>query len=124
LTRLIAPRSKTIEENLFLPSKVTMIPPIPRLSDYDVSGLHGFLPTEPPLELLPDPYYAPWEMVLRNLQSLMLTKRLRPMVDRLPVLDTDALRTEPEWRRAYLVLGFLAHAYIWGGETPCDVSLQ
>ncbi|KAF2103482.1 indoleamine 2,3-dioxygenase alpha type [Rhizodiscina lignyota] len=98
-----------------------MIPSIPRLSDYDVSALHGFLPTEPPLELLPDPYFAPWETVLRNLQSLMLTKRLRSVVDRLPVLETGLLRTEQEWRRAYLVLGFVAHAYIWGGDTPLEV---
>lgn len=100
-----------------------MIPSIPRLSDYDVSVLHGFLPTEPPLEVLPNPYFDPWETALRNLQSLMLTRRLRPFVDRLPVLDRYyLLKTEPEWRRAYLVLGFLAHAYIWGGDTPSEVG--
>lgn len=101
-----------------------MIPSIPRLSDYDVSALHGFLPTEPPLEVLPDPYYAPWETVQRNLQSLILTKRLRSVVDRLPVLETDRLRTEAEWRRAYLVLGFMTHAYVWGGDSPCEVGFN
>lgn len=98
-----------------------MIPSLPRLSDYDVSALHGFLPTDPPLEVLPDPYFTPWETVMRNLQSLILTKRLRSMVDRLPVLDAAVLQTEAEWRRAYLVLGFMAHAYIWGGEAPQEV---
>lgn len=99
-----------------------MIPPLPRLSDYDVSPQNGFLPDEIPLELLPDRYYGPWETVVRNFQSLILSKRLRQVVDRLPVLSTDLLLTEAEWRRAYSVLGFIAHAYVWGGETPADVS--
>jgi indoleamine 2,3-dioxygenase len=99
-----------------------MLPNIPRLRDYDVSALHGFLPTEPPLRELPNPYYSPWETVMQNLQSLILTKRLRGMVERLPVLDTALLSTEAEWRRAYLVLGFMVHAYVWGGDTPSEVS--
>lgn len=100
-----------------------MIPPLPRLSDYGISPQNGFLPTEIPLDILPDSYYEPWEAVIRNLQSLILTKRLRRMVDALPVLSTDLLLTEAEWRRAYSILGFIAHAYVWGGDTPSDVSL-
>jgi indoleamine 2,3-dioxygenase len=98
-----------------------MIPPIPRLSDYDISPEYGFLPAEIPLTVLPDRYYSPWEAIIQNLQGLILSKRLRPLVDKLPVLDTDALLTEVEWRRAYSVLAFIAHAYIWGGDTPADV---
>jgi indoleamine 2,3-dioxygenase len=97
-----------------------MIPSIPRLSDYDVSALHGFLPTEPPCDHLSDTYYAHWESIVRNLQSLILTKRLRGVVDKLPILYTDFLHTEAEWRRAYSILGFMAHAYIWGGDMPLD----
>ncbi|KAF1983127.1 indoleamine 2,3-dioxygenase family protein [Aulographum hederae CBS 113979] len=96
-----------------------MIPSLPRLSDYDVSAIHGFLPTETPLEQLPDPYYAPWETIIRNLQGLVLSRRLRGLVDTLPVLSTELLHTEPEWRRAYQVLAFIAHAYIWG-DPPLD----
>lgn len=99
-----------------------MIPPLPRLSDYDISPQYGFLPTELPLELLPDPYYAPWETIIRNLQGLILSKRLRRVIDTLPILSTEGLIVEAEWRRAYSVLGFLAHAYIWGGDTPADAS--
>lgn len=51
----------------------------------------------------------------------MLSKRLRGVVDRLPVLSTEFLLTEPEWQRAYVVLSFMVHAYIWGGETPSDI---
>jgi indoleamine 2,3-dioxygenase len=101
-----------------------MLPTIPRLSDYDVSPHNGFLPDEIPLDVLPDRYYQPWETVVRNFQSLTLAKRLRRIVDALPTLETDLLLTEAEWRRAYSVLGFIAHAYIWGGDRPADVSLE
>lgn len=100
-----------------------MLPPLPRLADYDISPQNGFLPSEIPLEILPDPYYQPWETVVRNFQSLILSKRLRRIVDALPILSTDLLLTEAEWRRAYSILGFLAHAYVWGGDRPADVSL-
>lgn len=98
-----------------------MIPSIPRLEDYDVSELNGFLPSELPLEVLPDSYYRPWENIMRNFQPLILTKRLRGMVDELPVLSTDLLRTDAEWRRAYMILAFISHAYIWGGDRPLNI---
>jgi indoleamine 2,3-dioxygenase len=97
---------------------------IPRLNDYDVSAIHGFLPTDAPCDHLSDPYYAPWESVARNLHALMLTKRLRSLVDNLPILFTDRLVDEAEWRRAYSILGFVVHSYIWGGDTPVDVSFN
>jgi indoleamine 2,3-dioxygenase len=101
-----------------------MLPALPRLSDYEVSPHNGFLPDEVPLDILPDSYYQPWETIVRNFQSLILAKRLRRIVDALPVLDTGLLLTEAEWRRAYSILGFIAHGYIWGGNTPADVSLH
>ncbi|KAF2484026.1 Indoleamine 2,3-dioxygenase [Neohortaea acidophila] len=94
--------------------------PIPNPEDYDVSPRNGFLPTEPPLEALPDSYYSPWEHAVKNLQGLILSKRLREVVDRLPVLTTDRLFGEAQWRRAYSVLAFIAHAYIWGGNKPAE----
>jgi len=98
-----------------------MLPALPRLSDYDISPRNGFLPEEVPLDILPDRYYQPWEAVVRNFQSLLLAKRLRRIVDAIPVLETDLLLTEAEWRRAYSILGFLVHGYIWGGDRPADV---
>ncbi|KAF2822120.1 indoleamine 2,3-dioxygenase alpha type [Ophiobolus disseminans] len=98
-----------------------MLPQLPRLSDYDVSPQNGFLPDEIPLSILPDAYYQPWETVVRNFQSLILAKQLRRIVDALPILDTDLLLTEAEWRRAYSILGFIAHGYIWGGDRPTDI---
>ena len=99
-----------------------MLPPIPLLNDYGISPDYGFLPTELPLERLPDPYYNKWEAVIANLQGLILSKRLRGVIDRLPVLSTAGLEHDAEWRRAYMMLAFMAHGYIWGGDTPSEVS--
>ena len=93
---------------------------IPRPEDYDVSPVNGFLSADPPLQSLSDPYYEPWEHVVKNLQGLILSKRLHEVVDKLPILSTDKLTDLAEWRRAYSVLAFIAHAYIWGGERPME----
>ncbi|KXJ95036.1 Indoleamine 2,3-dioxygenase [Microdochium bolleyi] len=98
-----------------------MRPAIPDLAEYGISPEHGFLPDVLPLARLPDPYYNKWEAVAANLQSLILTKRLRGVIDRLPVLSTSGLEHDAEWRRAYVLLTFFAHGYIWGGDVPCDV---
>lgn len=100
-----------------------MIPPIPLLKDYGISPQTGFLPAELPLQCLPHPVYERWERIINNFQSLLLSKRLQTIIDKLPVIPCSHLDTEPEWRRAYSILTFMAHGYIWGGEKPCEVSL-
>lgn len=97
-----------------------MLPPLPKLEDYNISPINGFLPTETPLQRLPNTVYDKWERIIENFQSLLLSKRLRTVVDRLPIVPATHLYTEPEWRRAYSVLIFLAHGYIWGGEKPAE----
>lgn len=97
-----------------------MLPAIPVLADYGISPTHGFLPSSLPLTRLPDPYYNKWEAIVANLQALVLSRRLRGLVDRLPVLTTVGLEHDAEWRRAYSLLCFMAHAYIWGSDTPSD----
>ncbi|KAL1896751.1 hypothetical protein Sste5346_004384 [Sporothrix stenoceras] len=82
---------------------------------------NGFLPPNLPLARLPDPYYAPWESVISRLPHLLQTNSLRNQVGQLPNLSVHALRSEPEWRRAYLILAFLTHAYIWGEDKVKDV---
>ncbi len=100
-----------------------MIPPIPLLKDYGISPQTGFLPAELPLQCLPHPVYERLERIINNFQSLLLSKRLQTIIDKLPVIPCSHLDTEPEWRRAYSILTFMAHGYIWGGEKPCEVSL-
>lgn len=102
-------------------SRLAMLPPIPVLADYGISPEHGFLPPTTPLQALPNPYYAKWESIVSNLQALLLSRRLRSTIDSLPVLSTSYLRTDAEWRRAYVVLIFMLHGYIWGGDIPAEV---
>ncbi|KAL2195389.1 Indoleamine 2,3-dioxygenase [Corynascus similis CBS 632.67] len=90
------------------------------LDQYAITS-NGFLPAEPPLRKLPNPYYGPWESLVESLPVFLANKTLRDQVRKLPVLSAEYLVTEPEWRRACVVLGFLAHAYIWGGETASEV---
>lgn len=97
-----------------------MLPPIPVLSDYGISPTHGFLPDVLPLTRLPDPYYNKWEAIAANLPALILSRRIRGVIDRLPVLSTTGLEHDAEWRRAYSLLCFMAHGYIWGGDSPSD----
>ena len=74
------------------------------------------------MELLPDPYYHQWEAIVGNLQALLLSKRLRGVIEKLPILSTTRLKHVLEWRRAYVLLAFVTHAYIWGGDKPEEVS--
>ncbi|KAI4154984.1 MAG: hypothetical protein LQ340_001293 [Diploschistes diacapsis] len=99
-----------------------MLPPVPRLEDYGISEQYGFLPSELPLQILPDPYYNQWEAIAGNLQALLLCRRLREVVRKLPILSTSHLMHPAEWRRAYMLLAFITHGYIWGGDTPAEVS--
>ncbi|KAI8354831.1 Indoleamine 2,3-dioxygenase [Mortierella sp. GBAus27b] len=91
-----------------------VIKALPVLADYDISPVTGFLPTEEPLEILPDPYFAPWEETFKCFNGLLLASRLRQRVQELPVLDAARLKTKSEQRRGYLILCMLSHAYVWG----------
>jgi indoleamine 2,3-dioxygenase len=93
------------------------------LARYSVSSKNGFLPESVPMQALQDPYYEPWETLATNLPESIKAKTIRSSIDSLPALSTTRLQDEAEWRRAYTVLGFLAHAYIWGGDKPSEVGL-
>jgi indoleamine 2,3-dioxygenase len=58
---------------------------------------------------------------VNDLPHLIKTDSLCDAVDSLPVVSTAKLRTEEEWRRAYLILGFLSQGYIWSGKEPRKV---
>lgn len=96
-----------------------MLPPLSLdLAAFDISSENGFLPTKPPLTNLGDNYYQPWEDLISDLPSLISTRQVRAKVNELPVLATTNLISEPQWQRAYMILGFLTHAYIWSGTLP------
>ncbi|KAI8162936.1 Indoleamine 2,3-dioxygenase [Colletotrichum sp. SAR 10_70] len=82
---------------------------------------NGFLPADAPLKVLPNSYYAPWEKIIQHLPQLLKAGKLRREVDALSVLSTDKLMNEAEWRRAYVILTFFTHAYVWGGEKAEEI---
>ncbi|KAK7418155.1 hypothetical protein QQX98_004130 [Neonectria punicea] len=95
------------------------INPSAELRKFSVSR-NAFLPEDSPLKVLPDAYYEPWELVVQHLPSLV-ESGIRRAVDQLPILSTGRLQSEPEWRRAYVILAFMTHAYVWGGEKPEEI---
>ncbi|RAL11059.1 indoleamine 2,3-dioxygenase [Aspergillus homomorphus CBS 101889] len=88
---------------------------------YALSLQNGFLPESPPLQQLSDPYYLPWESIVSDLPARIKNRAIRQAVNEMPILNTSKLGSEPEWRRAYSVLAYLTHAYIWGGDVPSEV---
>lgn len=97
-----------------------MHPQIPRLEDYGMSTTTGFLPPIPPLAHLFDPYYTPWESTIANLPHHISSKNIRSSIHALPTLSTTNLNTVPEYQRAYTLLAFLMHSYIWGEQPSAE----
>lgn len=85
---------------------------------------NAFLPEKSPVHVLSDPYYQPWETVGQNLAQLIDEGTIHEAIRQLPILSVDKLVSEAEWRRAYTMLAFMTHAYVWGGETPEEASLE
>jgi len=84
---------------------------LPDLSQFSIHPERGFLPAEDPLASLPS-QFATWDELGADLPKLLATEKLRPAVDRLPILDATEL-SGPALRRAMLVLSFLGHGYVW-----------
>ncbi|KAJ2962832.1 hypothetical protein NQZ79_g2134 [Umbelopsis isabellina] len=51
-----------------------------KLEDYDISPITGFLPPEPPLRRLTNPYFEAWESTMDDFNALLLAGRLRERV--------------------------------------------
>lgn len=103
------------------PHKIEPLVSVESLPSYGISK-NGFLPAEPPLHVLPDAYYKPWESVIKNITTLIETQELRQRIDELPVLKTSLLKSEAEWQRAYSIMTVLAQGYIWQGPEPSQVN--
>ena len=90
-----------------------------RLGDYNISRTLGFLSATATLSSLPT-YYKPWDVIAPRLFSLISGKTLRSAVGDLPLLDASHLMTKEELHRAFVILSFLVHAYVWcdGAERP------
>ncbi|KAJ2846608.1 tryptophan 2,3- dioxygenase, partial [Coemansia erecta] len=84
------------------------------LEDYDISPTNGFLPSGQPVRRLSDPYYEPWEQIMDRFNQYLLAHHIRRQVRKMPVLDTSKLTSQAEYQRAFMILSFMAHAFVWG----------
>ncbi|KZL66452.1 indoleamine -dioxygenase [Colletotrichum incanum] len=82
---------------------------------------HGFLPPDLPCKQLSDPIYQPWEQLISQLPRLNKSSEIQTRINELPTLGTKGLHGKAEWRRAYVILCFLAHGYIWASNPPAEV---
>lgn len=84
------------------------------LKDFDISMRTGFAP-EHISHKLPGDYFTEWEEAARSIPQWALQKRVRENIEALPDREftTATLGTdEANWRWAYVVVSFLAQAYI------------
>jgi len=89
------------------------------LRKFGVSPTTGFLPEDLPLQKLCGQFDA-WENIVADLPALILAGQIRDRIDSLPILDVGKLHNVREQHRAYSVLGFLIHAYVWSPPEPRD----
>jgi indoleamine 2,3-dioxygenase len=94
-------------------------PAINHLDEFELDAQRGLLPLPDPLERLPLDF-EPWEDIAQDLPKLLVSRQIRPVLERLPVLLPTTLREDRQHRRAMLLLSFLGHAYVWGGPEPAN----
>lgn len=58
-----------------------------KLEDYDISPITGFLPAEPPLRRLTNPYFEAWESTMDDFNALLLAGRLRERVRKVNIVN-------------------------------------
>lgn len=91
---------------------------IPNPADYGISSRYGFLSQDPPRTAFKDAYYQPRDDLIPQLSTLIANGDLEKELDALPLLSVNRLQDEIEYRRAYIVLAFLIHGYVWCQRPP------
>jgi indoleamine 2,3-dioxygenase len=99
-----------------MPAEMT----IPKLSNYGIDPKTGFMPNPPPLWRLPACFEV-WEVIMDHLTPLILSGGLRRKVASLPNVSVDLLLGKAEQRRAFIVLTFIAHGYLYGVPNADEV---
>ena len=89
------------------------------LQEFDISPTLGFLSSSPPITRLPEEYDS-WEHILSDLPRLIAQGQLEKTIKSLRSLETTYLTSELQWKRAYVLLAFIIHAYIWGQRKVID----
>lgn len=89
---------------------------LPDLQKFGISETRGFLSGDPPLTTFTDSYFSPWDDLVAPLHANISAGTIRKQVHSLPLLEVSKLSTELEYRRAYVVLAFLVHSYVWAAS--------
>ncbi|MBI1741515.1 hypothetical protein HYR54_00420 [Candidatus Acetothermia bacterium] len=79
--------------------------------------MRGFLPSQDPLERLPEAYEI-WDQIGSEVSALLMTGKLRSTLERLSSHSLGELKDLRQQERALLILSVLANAYVWAGEKP------
>ena len=83
------------------------------LNKYKIAASRGFLPSLDPVLSLPKAL-DPWEHIAVHLPELLREGRLRQEVLQLPQeFPISELKSEGEWWRAFCLLAFVSHSYVW-----------
>src|SRR6516225_7224121 len=82
-----------------------------------VSRERGFLPSLDPLQQLP-PGFDHWESFARSLPKRFASDHIRRSIQDLPPFPLHDLSSDRERERAMVLLSYLGHAYVWGGQKP------
>src|SRR5690242_3526569 len=90
------------------------------IAAFEISHERGFLPSQDPLNRLPGPF-DPWENAARLLPKLMVSDRLRRTIADLPPFPIELVNDDGERERAMVLLSYLGHAYVWGGDQPARI---
>jgi indoleamine 2,3-dioxygenase len=86
----------------------------------DINRERGFLPSQDPLQQLP-PVFDHWESFARSLPKLFASDHIRRSIQDLPPFPLADLRDDRERERAMVLLSYLGHAYVWGGQKPAQM---
>ncbi|CAL1540903.1 unnamed protein product, partial [Lymnaea stagnalis] len=91
------------------------------LQKYHISYNTGFM-LEDPLTSLP-PYFDQWHVLASSVPKLLIEKKVREAVSKLPVLDHEKLASYRQLRLAHLQLSYITAAYVWqnGDKDPPQV---
>jgi indoleamine 2,3-dioxygenase len=87
------------------------------IAAFEISHERGFLPLQDPLRRLPKVFDA-WESVALGLPKLLVSDQLHRTIRNLPPFPVEAINHSPERERAMVLLSYLGHAYVWGGDRP------
>ena len=97
------------------------------LEEFQVGRKNGFLGDELPLKRLREENHEEWEKVMDQLSVLLHTEKkiLYQKIENLPDFKVEELierADKREMRRAFLVLSFLSHAYVFADSSFIPLS--